>query len=271
MQLRADKAGGRLARGGRERLWWRDGRVVQLPAVGEHQRYLQRDPGAPLHHRANRRDTARAVIRVLCDTGRTLPTRVRAGPSGGGESRAHGVRDAHVRQSRGGSDRRGTRTARHAPRGTGNIKVDAARAEPARANLAYTSYLLATVRGGSYAEGVGVVLPCYWIYSEVGKELLRLGSPDPRYRRWIATYGAEEYGHVVAEVIAELDRVSLGLSAEENASVTPALQDDEPLRVDVLADGLRTGILASLRAAAALNHCGAIAVSRAATHHLCEL
>jgi thiaminase/transcriptional activator TenA len=98
-------------------------------------------------------------------------------------------------------------------------KEDAARAEPAPANLAYTSYLLATVRGGSYAEGVGVVLPCYWIYSEVGKELHRLGSPDPRYQRWIATYGAEEYGQVVAEVIAELDRVSLGLSAEENASV----------------------------------------------------
>ena len=98
-------------------------------------------------------------------------------------------------------------------------KDDAARAEPAPANLAYTSYLLATVRGGSYAEGVGVVLPCYWIYSEVGKELLRLGSPDPRYRRWIATYGAEEYGQVAAEVIAELDRVSLGLSEEENARV----------------------------------------------------
>jgi thiaminase (transcriptional activator TenA) len=101
----------------------------------------------------------------------------------------------------------------------GISQEDAARAEPAPVNLAYTSYLLATVRGGSYAEGVGVVLPCYWIYSEVGKELLRLGSPDPRYRRWIATYGAEEYGQVVAEVIAELDRVSVGLSDEENARV----------------------------------------------------
>ena len=101
----------------------------------------------------------------------------------------------------------------------GISKEAAARAEPAPVNLAYTSYLLATVRGGSYAEGVGVVLPCYWIYSEVGKELLRLGSPDPRYRRWIATYGADEYGQVVAEVIAELDRVSLSLSDEENARV----------------------------------------------------
>ena len=50
-------------------------------------------------------------------------------------------------------------------------------AEAAPTTLAYTSYLLATVRGGSYAEGAGAVLPCYWIYWEVGKELLRRGSP----------------------------------------------------------------------------------------------
>jgi thiaminase/transcriptional activator TenA len=93
------------------------------------------------------------------------------------------------------------------------------RAEPAPTNLAYTSYLLATAGGGSYAEGVGVVLPCYWIYAAVGKELLRSGSPDPRYQRWIATYGGDEYAAVVADVIAELDRVSPGLSDDERARV----------------------------------------------------
>jgi thiaminase/transcriptional activator TenA len=93
------------------------------------------------------------------------------------------------------------------------------RAEPAPTNLAYISYLLATVRGGSYAEGVGVVLPCYWIYAAVGKELLSRGSPDPRYQRWIATYGDDEYGDVVADVITELDRVSHGLSDDERARV----------------------------------------------------
>ncbi len=66
-------------------------------------------------------------------------------------------------------------------------------AEPAPTTLAYTSYLLAAARGGSYAEGVGAVLPCYWIYWEVGKELLRRGSPNPRYQQWIRAYGAEEY------------------------------------------------------------------------------
>ena len=37
--------------------------------------------------------------------------------------------------------------------------VRAEQAEPAPANLAYTSYLLATVSAGSYPEGVGAVLP----------------------------------------------------------------------------------------------------------------
>lgn len=92
-------------------------------------------------------------------------------------------------------------------------------AEPAPTTLAYTSYLLAAVRGGSYAEGVGAVLPCYWIYAAVGRRLLASGSPDPRYQRWISTYGGDEYGAAVADVIAELDRVSAGLSGDERTQV----------------------------------------------------
>jgi thiaminase/transcriptional activator TenA len=100
------------------------------------------------------------------------------------------------------------------------ISVDDVKAaEPAPTNLAYTSYLLSTVRGGSYAEGVGVVLPCYWIYWEIGKELLRRGSPDPRFQRWIATYGAEEYGAVVRAVIDETNAMAGTLSDAERAAV----------------------------------------------------
>lgn len=95
----------------------------------------------------------------------------------------------------------------------------AAAAEPAPTNLAYTSYLLATIRGGTYAEGVGAVLPCYWIYWEVGKELVRRGSPDPRYQRWIDTYGGEEFGAVVRDVLIEADSAGSLLSAPERSLV----------------------------------------------------
>ena len=92
-------------------------------------------------------------------------------------------------------------------------------AEPAPTTLAYVSYLLATARGGSSAEGAGAVLPCYWIYWEVGKELLRRGSPNPRYQQWIGTYGGEEYGDTVREVIAVADQLGPGLAAAERALV----------------------------------------------------
>jgi thiaminase (transcriptional activator TenA) len=101
----------------------------------------------------------------------------------------------------------------------GISSADLKAAQPAPTNLAYTSYLLSTVRGGSYAEGVGVVLPCYWIYWEIGKELLSRGSPDPRFQRWIATYGAEEYGAVVRTVIEETNAMAETLSDAERAAV----------------------------------------------------
>jgi thiaminase (transcriptional activator TenA) len=82
-------------------------------------------------------------------------------------------------------------------------------AEEAPTSLAYTSYLLACVTSGTYGEGVGAVLPCYWIYWEVGKHLLGRGSPDPRYQRWIDTYGAEEFGDEAREVIAVTDKLDV--------------------------------------------------------------
>jgi thiaminase (transcriptional activator TenA) len=89
--------------------------------------------------------------------------------------------------------------------------------EPAPTTLAYTSYLLATVSVDSYPAGVCAVLPCYWIYWEVGKELLRRGSPDPRYQRWIDTYGGDDFGDVVQEVIDVTDGLGDGLPPGERA------------------------------------------------------
>lgn len=85
----------------------------------------------------------------------------------------------------------------------------------APATQAYLSYLLATAHGGSYAEAVGAVLPCYWIYARVGGHLLAGGSPDPLYARWIAMYGGDEYQAVVDAVLDETDRVGALVSETE--------------------------------------------------------
>src|ERR1017187_1600892 len=103
-----------------------------------------------------------------------------------------------------------------------DLGIDPASAETAEAaptTLAYTSYLLAAVRGGSYGEGVGAVLPCYWIYWEVGKHLLGKGSPNPGYQRWIDTYGAAEFGAEALEVIAVTDKLGPALAPAERERV----------------------------------------------------
>jgi thiaminase/transcriptional activator TenA len=85
--------------------------------------------------------------------------------------------------------------------------------------LAYTSYLLRSCHQGSFAEGLAAVLPCYWIYAEVGARLLARSSPDPLYARWIGTYGGEEFGRIVADVLALVDRTGAAASVAEQAAM----------------------------------------------------
>ena len=83
--------------------------------------------------------------------------------------------------------------------------------------VAYTSYLLTVAATGSYAEAVATVLPCYWVYRDVGSELLARSSPDPVYASWISTYGSAEFDATVTAVLAATDRLGreLGLAERE--------------------------------------------------------
>ena len=55
---------------------------------------------------------------------------------------------------------------------------------------------------------IAALLPCYWIYWEVGKEFERTGSADPLYKRWIGIYASEEFGAVVRAVLAATNQVA---------------------------------------------------------------
>lgn len=81
--------------------------------------------------------------------------------------------------------------------------------------LAYTSYLLATSYGGSFADGLAAVLPCYWIYQRVGEALVARGSPDPRYQTWVDTYAGEAFAETVAQVLDVADRTGAALGAAD--------------------------------------------------------
>lgn len=84
---------------------------------------------------------------------------------------------------------------------------------------AYSSYLEASAYGAPFAEGLAAILPCYWIYWEVGKELVKEGSPDARYARWIEAYASEEFAATVREALALMDRLGKRLNPEERVVV----------------------------------------------------
>ncbi len=85
--------------------------------------------------------------------------------------------------------------------------------------LAYTHYLLAVAYARPFHEVLGALLPCYWIYWEVGKELERNGSPNPLYQRWIDTYASEEFGSVVREVLAMTDSIAESLTSDQREAM----------------------------------------------------
>lgn len=104
--------------------------------------------------------------------------------------------------------------------GWGWTEGDLDKAVLAPNGLAYVSWLLSTVYDRPYGEALGAFLPCYWIYGKVGLALQSKGSPNPLYQKWVDTYSGEEFGKVVAELLAVVNRVGEGLGVESRARLS---------------------------------------------------
>jgi thiaminase (transcriptional activator TenA) len=86
----------------------------------------------------------------------------------------------------------------------------AAAAEPSPTCEHYTHYLLALAHNAPYEVSVAALLPCFWIYWEVGTHLLEIAKPDNPYQAWIDTYANEAFAEGVRKVIAISDQVAAG-------------------------------------------------------------
>jgi thiaminase/transcriptional activator TenA len=98
--------------------------------------------------------------------------------------------------------------------------------------LAYTQFLLARAATGSYAESVAALLPCFWIYREVGLAIVRRATANNPYRRWIDTYSGEAFGQTVERAIAITEAV--GASAPEAERVAMRCGFDRSARLEWL-------------------------------------
>jgi len=72
--------------------------------------------------------------------------------------------------------------------GSSLIKV-----EQNQACFMYTNYLLRMASTASVEEAVASLLPCFWVYREVGKKIAQAKSENNPYEGWIDLYSGEQF------------------------------------------------------------------------------
>jgi len=87
----------------------------------------------------------------------------------------------------------------------------------------YTSYLLKEASLSAVEVAMAAVLPCFWIYKQVGDFIYeyqnRSGNP---YQNWIDTYAGEEFGLLVEKAIGICDEVAVTCTPMQQRLMTEA-------------------------------------------------
>lgn len=77
---------------------------------------------------------------------------------------------------------------------------------PGPVTVAYTDHLTRIAWEDPLAVLTAAVLPCYWLYRDVGLALLPTAPDTDPYASWIATYAGAPYGQAVDEMLAVAER-----------------------------------------------------------------
>ena len=91
---------------------------------------------------------------------------------------------------------------------------------------AYTRHLLAIATSGTLPELLTAILPCAWIYAEVGRRLVGETAPahDHPYADWLTTYASPDFDAVSIWLRARLDTHATRLSPHDVARLYEIFQ-----------------------------------------------
>ena len=91
---------------------------------------------------------------------------------------------------------------------------------PSPVTQAYCSHLRDAVDGGNPAVAAAALLPCSWVYNNVGLHIRGIARLDGNpYREWISEYGDAEYGRTVERMVG----ISDALAARASAGTLPEM------------------------------------------------
>jgi len=86
-------------------------------------------------------------------------------------------------------------------------------------NYAYTRHLLSIATTGTLPELLTAILPCAWLYAELGHHLVGETSPGAEhpYQDWLATYASPDFDEVGLWIRERLDSYTTRVSSDEEA------------------------------------------------------
>jgi thiaminase/transcriptional activator TenA len=95
--------------------------------------------------------------------------------------------------------------------------------EPSPTCLLYTSYILKQVHDAPLEVAMAAVLPCFWVYKEVGDYILaKQNKNDNPYQAWIDTYGGDEFAAAVQKAIDICDEVAVSRTEAQRQAMIKA-------------------------------------------------
>jgi thiaminase/transcriptional activator TenA len=97
----------------------------------------------------------------------------------------------------------------------------------------YIHFLKSTAALDAVEVGMAALLPCFWIYKEVGDYIYSAKShQDNPYQKWIETYAGEEFGNEVKKAIAICDRIASQTTPAVRSRMTEAFVTAARLEYD---------------------------------------
>jgi len=86
-------------------------------------------------------------------------------------------------------------------------------------NYAYTRHLLFIAATGTLPELLTAILPCAWIYADIGHHLIgnTSSAPEHPYADWLATYSSQDYDAVGLWIREHLDRHTNSITPQQEA------------------------------------------------------
>ena len=89
------------------------------------------------------------------------------------------------------------------------------------ATISYTSYLLQTCALAPVEVAVAALLPCFWVYMDVGNAIAKNAVADNAYAKWIETYSSDAFSEAVHGIIAIFDE----LAEQSTEAIRLAMED----------------------------------------------